>query len=121
VVPGEPVSYLTLEAGTDVISSDGERVGEVQHVLGDADADIFDGIVIDTSRAPGGLRFVDAPDVAELRDDAAVLAVSSEDVERLPKPEPNPAVLEHHGAEDSESELQRKLGRAWDLISGKEY
>jgi uncharacterized protein YrrD len=119
--PSEPVSYLTLEAGTDVIAADGERVGVVEHVLGDVDADIFDGIVIDTSRAPGGLRFVDAPEVSELRDDAVVLAVSSEEVDRLPKPAPNPAVLEHHGAEDSESELQRKLGRAWDLISGKKY
>jgi len=116
---GEPVSYLTLESGTDVMSADGERVGVVEHVLGDADTDIFDGIVIDTSWGPGGLRFVDAPEVAELSEDAVVLTVSSGDIERLPEPQANPAVLEHHGTEDSESQLQHKLRRAWDMISGR--
>ena len=121
VAPGEPASYLTLEEGTEVLGSDGERVGVVQHVLADIEDDIFDGIVIDTSRAPGGLRFVDAPEVAEIRTDAVVLSVASEGIDGLPEPAPNPAVMEHHGAEDSESELRRKLGRAWDMISGKEY
>lgn len=118
---GEPVSYLTLEEGTEVLSSDGAHVGVVEHVLADIDDDIFDGIVIDTSRAPGGLRFVDAPQITELRSDAVVLAISAADAEGLPEPAPNPAVMEHHGAEDTESELRRKLGRAWDMISGKEY
>ncbi len=45
--------------------------------------------------------------------------VISADGERVPKPEPNPATLEHHGAEDTETELQHKLRRAWDLISGR--
>lgn len=119
VASDEPVSYLTLKSGTEVISADGERVGVVEHVLGDADTDIFDGIVVDTSRGLGGLRFVDAPEVAELKEDAVVLTVSSGDIERLPKPEPNPAVMEHHGAEDSESQLQHKLHRAWEIVSGR--
>ena len=104
-----------------MLGSDGERVGEVQHVLADIEDDIFDGIVIDTSAMPGGLRFVDAPEVAEIRDDAVVLSVASADVEALPEPTANPAAIEHHGTEDDESELKRKLGRAWDMISGKEY
>ena len=70
---GDPISYLVLEQGTDVISADGERVGTVEHVLGDAETDIFDGLVIDTRLGPGGLRFVDTPQIAELREDAAVL------------------------------------------------
>jgi hypothetical protein len=65
---GNPVSYLTLEAGTDVVSSDGDVVGKVEHVLADTENDIFDG--------------------------------------------------ESHGAEDSQSALESKLHRAWDLISG---
>ena len=36
---GNPTSYLALEPGTDVISSDGERVGKVEHVLADADSE----------------------------------------------------------------------------------
>jgi uncharacterized protein YrrD len=114
-----PVSYRTLKTGTDVISADGERVGAVEHVLADEEADIFDGIVIDVGIGPGGLHFVDAPQVAELREDGVVLAVSAADVEQLPKPQPNPAVMEHHGVEDSESQLEHKLRRAWDIISGR--
>jgi uncharacterized protein YrrD len=114
-----PSSYLTLEAGTDVLSADGERVGAVEHVLRDEESDIFDGIVIDVHRGPGGLHFVDAPQVAEIRDDAVVLTVSASEVERLPKPEANPAVIESHGVEDSEGRLEHKLRRAWEIISGR--
>jgi uncharacterized protein YrrD len=64
-VPGEPASYLKLEEGTDVLSADGERVGAVEHVLRDEGTGIFDGIVIDVRLGPGGLHFVDPPQVAE--------------------------------------------------------
>ena len=45
---GAPMSYLTLEEGTPVLASDGTEVGRVEHVLADADADIFDGLVVHT-------------------------------------------------------------------------
>jgi sporulation protein YlmC with PRC-barrel domain len=115
---GQPVSYMTLQAGTDVVSSDGEVVGEVQHVLADTEQDIFDGLVIDTRLGPGGLRFVDADQVEELFERAAVIGIPAQAVEQLPKPTPAPAAMESHGVEDSESPLQSKLRRAWDLISG---
>jgi sporulation protein YlmC with PRC-barrel domain len=115
---GEPASYLTLQAGTDVVSSDGEVVGKVQHVLADTEKDIFDGLVIDTQFGPGGLRFVDADQVEELYERAAMLRIPAEEVDQLPEPTPAPAALESHGAEDSESPLQSKLHRAWDMISG---
>ena len=115
---GQPISYLTLEAGTDVVSSDGSLVGKLEHVLGDVDSDVFDGLVIDIQRGPGGHRFVDADHVAELYERAVVLRLPAEQVERLPKPTPAPATMESHGLEDSEGPLQSKLHRAWDLISG---
>jgi hypothetical protein len=115
---GQPISYLTLEADTNVLSSDGSLVGKLEHVLADAESDVFDGLVIDIKRGPGGHRFVDADQVAELYERAVVLAVPTEQVERLPKPTPAPATMESHGVEDSEGPLQSKLHRAWDLISG---
>ena len=115
---GERISYMALQAGADVVSSDGERAGTVAHVLADPDSDIFDGLVIDTQRGPGGLHFADADQVAEIYEHAVVLTVPSAAVEALPKPTPAPAVMESHGVEDSESPLQSKLRRAWDLISG---
>jgi sporulation protein YlmC with PRC-barrel domain len=115
---GSPVSYITFQTGTDVISSDGERVGKVEHVLADAENDIFDGLVVDIQLGPGGLRFVDADQVEKLYARAAVLGVPAAEVQRLPKPTPAPAVMESHGVEDSEGGLRSKLHRAWDLISG---
>jgi Uncharacterized protein conserved in bacteria (DUF2171) len=115
----EPASYLTLSPGTDVLGSDGERVGAVEHVLYDDSTDIFDGLVIDTRLGPGGHRFVDAEQVADLRANAVVLTLPAADARRLPEPGPNPNVLRHGGAEDSESPAERKLRRAWELISGK--
>jgi hypothetical protein len=115
---GKPSSYLALVPGTDVVSSDGERVGTVEHVLADADSDIFDGLVIDVERGPGGLHFADSEQVDEIYERAVVLEVSAAEIERLPKPAPSPGMMEHHGVEDSESSLQSKLHRAWDLISG---
>jgi uncharacterized protein YrrD len=119
VVAREPASYLTLEEGTDVVSADGDRVGVVEHVLRDEEADIFDGLVIDLKPGPGGLRFVDAPDVREILEDRVVLTVPSTEIEQLPKPAPNPAAMEHHGVEDVESPLEHKLRRAWEIVSGR--
>jgi len=116
---GDPISYLVLNAGADVISSDGERVGKLEHVLADPESDVFDGLVIDIHLGPGGQRFADADQVDELYERAVVLRVPATEIEKLPKPEPAPAVMESHGVEDSESPLQSKLRRAWDLISGK--
>ena len=117
---GDPISWKVLEPGGDVICSGGERVGTVQHVLGDQESDIFDGLVIDTHAGPGGLRFVDAPEVAEIREGAVQLAITADAVGNLPEPSANPAALESHGAEDAPpGELHRKLIRAWDLISGR--
>jgi sporulation protein YlmC with PRC-barrel domain len=115
---GEPTSYMTVKEGTEVVSSEGEKVGTVQHVLADEEEDVFDGIVIDTHLGPGGLHFVDAPQVGECFEGAVQLSIPASEVPELPKPTPNPAVMENHGVEDTESSLQAKLHRAWDLISG---
>jgi sporulation protein YlmC with PRC-barrel domain len=116
---GAPSSYLALEPGTDVYSRDGERLGEVQHVLADIDADMFDGIVIDASALPGELRFADASQVAEIYERGVVLSLATREAESLPEPSDNPGSLEVHGAEDVDrSELREKLRRAWEQISG---
>jgi uncharacterized protein YrrD len=82
----EPASYLTLEPGTDVLGSDGERVGAVEHVLYDDSTDIFDGVLIDIRLGPGGHRFADAEQVADVREDAVVLTMPAADAHRLREP-----------------------------------
>jgi hypothetical protein len=115
---GNRIAYTALQPGVDVLSSDGSPVGKVEHVLADEDKDIFDGLVIDVQSGPGGLRFADAEQVAEIYERAVVLTVPQAEVDALPTPGPAPAVMETDPADAAEGPLERKLRRAWDLISG---
>lgn len=47
----EPVSWFLIEPGWEVVDRDGRSLGEVREVVGDQDADIFDGLHV---TAPGG-------------------------------------------------------------------
>ena len=118
----EPSSYLTLEAGTKVLSSDGEQIGEVAHVLAVEEDDIFDGIVVDASWLPGGHVFADAAEVQEIRSDGVTLKLDAERCRSLPQPSDNPAAMEvgpdDMAKEDLGDEAKDKLRRAWDRISG---
>jgi uncharacterized protein YrrD len=116
---GGPSSYLTLEEGQPVYSCDGESVGKVEHVLADSDLDVFDGLVIDTSVLPGGQRFVDAEQVEEIFERGVLLKCDRAGAEALPEPSESAATMEATPDDVSESELTRKLRRAWELISGK--
>lgn len=116
---GEPTSYLELDKGCPVYSSDGKPLGEVEHVLADRDEDIFDGIVLDTSALPGGHRFVDAPEVDRVFERGVVLKIDAAAAEKLPEPSANPGSIDADAGDLApEGVLQRKLKRAWDLISG---
>jgi hypothetical protein len=115
---GDPSSYLVLQAGAEVYSSDDQPLGRVEHVLAEPDEDIFDGIVIDTSILPGGHRFADADQVDRIFERGVVLKVDAAAAESLPEPSGNPGVLEADPGEGVEGDLQRKLRAAWDRISG---
>jgi hypothetical protein len=43
----DPVSWLLIEPGWEVADAEGKKVGAVDEVLGDADADIWDGLTVD--------------------------------------------------------------------------
>ena len=116
---GTPGSYLTLAERTPVYSSDGEQLGRVEHVLADPEVDVFDGIVLDTSVLPGGRRFADAAQVAEIYERGVVLKVDAAAAQRLPEPSENPAEMEIGPDDVVPDQLHDKLRRAWDRISGK--
>jgi uncharacterized protein YrrD len=120
---GAPSSFLVLVEGTPVYSSEGTRLGVVEHVLADEETNIFDGIVIDRSVLPGGQRFVDAGQVEEIYERGVTLTVDAASAERLPEPSENPAAMEVTGEDfverEWDDELEAKLKRAWDRISGK--
>jgi len=115
---GAPGSYLTLGEGVVVYSSDGEELGRVAHVLADPDADVFDGVVLDTSLLPGGHRFVDASQVEEIYERGVVLGIDAARAETLPEPSANPAEMAVSPDDVVPDNLRDKLRRAWDRVSG---
>ena len=112
---GNPASYLVLADGTPVLSSDGREIGKVEHVLADADSDVFDGVIVDMR---GGHRFADAALVEAIYERGVVLAMTSEAAEELPEPSENPATLEADPDDTTPDDLKDKLKRAWDYLSG---
>jgi len=78
----DPVSWVLIEPGWNVVSSDGEDVGHVDAVTGDENADIFNGLAI----AAGPLakpRYVPAESVARIVEGRVELALTKEEVDRL--------------------------------------
>lgn len=115
---GAPSSYLALGRGAVVLSSDGRRLGEVVRVLRDADADVFDGIVFDTSAGPGGHRFVDGPEVGEVYERGVVLKIDAAEAAQLPPPSRNPGSMAVT-PDDLAAGGRGFLRRAWDSLSGR--
>ena len=90
---GQPTSYLVVDKGVPVYSSDEVELGRVVRVLSAREADMFDGIVFDTTAGPGGHRFVDAPEVAALYERGVVLKLDAAAAAELPKPTANPGSI----------------------------
>jgi hypothetical protein len=116
---GKPSSYLTVDKGVPVYSSDDVKLGRVVKVLSAPNIDMFDGIVFDTTAGPGGHRFVDAPEVAEIFEGGVVLKIDAAAAANLPAPGANPGALSVNPADLVGGRRRGALGRAWDRLSGK--
>jgi hypothetical protein len=80
----DPVSWLVLEPGWEVVASDGTELGRVSSVLGDTEEDIFNGLSV----SPGLLRadrYVPAERVASIVAGRVKLDLTAADFERLPE------------------------------------
>lgn len=78
----EPVSWLVVEAGWKVVSSDREEVGRVDELVGDTGKDIFNGISVSVGLLKGS-RYVPSEQVAEILDGEVRLAMRSEEFDGL--------------------------------------
>ncbi|MBA3374339.1 MAG: PRC-barrel domain-containing protein [Actinobacteria bacterium] len=88
----QQLSWLAIEPGWSVVSSDGSEVGHVEQVVGDSDEDIFNGLSISTSFFEDP-RYVPSERVGRIFDDRVELLFTSEEVERLDEfLEPPPSV-----------------------------
>jgi sporulation protein YlmC with PRC-barrel domain len=71
---GAPISYLVLEKGADVYTSEGEKIGKVAEVQADTGEDIFEGIVVNrTPLLPGGEELITADRIEEIYERGVVL------------------------------------------------
>ncbi len=78
----DPVAWLVIETGWEVVGSDGERLGEVQEVIGDTNADIFDGLSVSTGllKKP---KYVASERVGVIVEGRVALDLAKDDFERL--------------------------------------
>ena len=85
----DPVSWLVVEQGWEVVDREGEQVGKVEEVVGDSSADIFSGLTVGTGLLHKG-RFVPAELVAEIVDGEVRLSIGKDEFERLDEYEEPP-------------------------------
>jgi hypothetical protein len=101
------ISYQAAVPGTPVLSSSGQVIGTLEHVLQVPQLDVFDGIVIATG---AGLRFIDADRVQQITRSAIRSSVDDAQAASLPAPD-GPPVYRVDALEDSGHSLHDTLGR----------
>ena len=84
--PHDPVAWTYVEAGTDVIGTDGQRIGVVKAMLGTEAEGIFHGIAVDTGDGPD--RVVPADSVTSLTSSRVEVAIASTAIGDLEAYEP---------------------------------
>ena len=75
----DPVSWMMIEQGWSVVDSDGEDVGRIDEVLGDEDADIFNGLQVLTG-ALGKQTYVPAERVGEIVEGRVQLELTKDEL-----------------------------------------
>jgi hypothetical protein len=117
---GSKVSYLVARRGVPVYSSDEVKLGTVVEVLDAPEADLFDGIIFDTTaNRPGGHKFVDAPEVEGIYENGVVLTIDAAEAAKLAKPGKNPGSIEVSPDDVAGEPGPSFWRRTWNLLSGK--
>jgi hypothetical protein len=117
---GSKVSYLVAKRGIPVYSSDDVQLGTVVEVLDAPEADLFDGIIFDTTvHRPGGHKFVDAPEVEGIYERGVMLSIDAAAAAKLAEPGKNPGSIEVSPDDVAGEPGPSFWQRAWNLLSGK--
>jgi hypothetical protein len=117
---GPKVSYLVAKKGIPVYSSDEVRLGTVVEVLDAPEADIFDGVIFDTTpKRPGGHKFVDAPEVEGMYERGVILTIDAAAAGKLAAPGKNPGSIDVSPDDVAGEPGPSFWQKAWNLLSGK--
>ncbi|MDQ2737170.1 MAG: hypothetical protein M3Y35_00770 [Actinomycetota bacterium] len=104
---GTPIAYSVLPTGVPMLTEGGRTFGTVEHVLQIPEEDLFDGIVVRTSR---GLRFVDRDQIGEITSTEVRCTLTDDQAAFLPAPEGTP-VYDVDSLQDSGQSLHDIFGR----------
>jgi hypothetical protein len=80
----DPVSWLVIERGWQVVDVDGNEVGRVEETVGDSTRDIFNGLTIAKGLLSRG-QYVAAEQVDEIFEGCVRLKLRGAEVEELPE------------------------------------
>jgi uncharacterized protein YrrD len=112
---GRPIAYLALDEGAPVYDVAGDRIGVVEGIVGDTQADIFDGVIVRTRPLPGDHLFADLDQIEGLYEHGVLLNVTRDDL-HMP---PAEAARRRREAQRHESPLEARMRRAWDWLAGR--
>ena len=79
----DPVAWTVVEPGWAVVASDGSDVGKVDQVLGDPEADIFDGLSVGAGTVLDRPTYVPSEQVGAIEEGTVHLTVDAEAYSRL--------------------------------------
>ena len=99
----DPVSWLLVRRGWQVVGSDGVTVGRIGAVRGEPTKDIFNGIVVRTKSAPP--RYIPAELIEKIVSGQVVLRLSAAEFEAVPPEKRRPLA-----SSISFSEFLRRFG-----------
>ena len=75
----DPVSWMLIEQGWTVVDSEGDEVGRIDEVLGDEDADIFNGLHV-VSGVLARRTYVPAESVGEIVEGRVQLQLTKDEL-----------------------------------------
>lgn len=78
----DPVSWLQIEQGWSVVTSDGVSIGSVSQVEGDKQDDIFDGLAVERTE-PGQIAYVPGEQVGLIYPGRVMLKIASTEADAL--------------------------------------
>jgi uncharacterized protein YrrD len=79
----DPVAWTVVERGWAVSASDGSEVGKVEQVLGDPEADIFDGLAVGAGTVLDRPLYVPSEKVGAIEEGTVHLTIDADEYERL--------------------------------------
>jgi hypothetical protein len=74
----DPVAWTVVERGWAVVASDGNEVGKIDEVLGDPEADIFDGFAVGVGAVLDRPRYVPSEIVGAIEEGTVHLTIGAD-------------------------------------------